>query len=105
MESRRVTSVEVDDHGHVKRLINDYGEWSPQTCSDVVADMENGVYSYFVSWAGDRLPVRTAHEGSHVRLVAHTSPAAVDLLLQLPRAERTPLDRPTTSQRYPHLGD
>ena len=61
MESRRVTSVEVDDHGHVKRLINDYGEWSPQTCSDVVADMENGVCSYFVSWAGDQLPDVVGH--------------------------------------------
>ena len=105
MESRRVTSVELDEHGRVKRLINDHGEWTPQLCSDVVADLENGICAYFVSWAGDQLPVQTVHDGSHVRLVARASSYGVDQLMQLPRAERTPLDRPQPPKRYGHLGD
>ncbi|RKR75757.1 hypothetical protein [Frondihabitans australicus] len=105
MESRRVTSVEVDEHGHVKRLLNDHGDWSPQTCADVVADMENGVCSYFVSWAGDDLPVQTAHEGSHVRLVARRSPGAIDQLLLLPRAESPVVEHGSPTHQYAHLGD
>ncbi|WP_157887451.1 hypothetical protein [Frondihabitans sp. PAMC 28766] len=106
MEARKVTSVELDHNGHVKRLVNDHGEWPPQACSDVIADLENGICSYFVAWAGDSLPVQTHHDSGHVRLVARVSPYGVDQLLQLPRAETTPpLDRPQTPRRYGHLGD
>lgn len=105
MESRRVTSVEVDHSGNVKRLVNDHGEWPPQSCSDVIADMENGLCAYFVSWAGDALPVKTAHDGTHVRLVARTSPFGVDQLQQLPRSEVVmPRDR-RQQPHYAHLGD
>lgn len=106
MESRRVTSVQVDHLGHVTRLINADDHWASQSCTDVVADLENGICSYYVLWAGEHLPVHVSSDGRHVRLVARTSPQAVDLLLQLPRIEHaSALDRPRPPHLYGHLGD
>lgn len=52
MADRRVTKTGKDSNNTIISLCNSNATWSPRSKNDAIADIDNGIHTYHVLWAG-----------------------------------------------------
>ncbi len=54
MSDRQVTRTRKDRDGDILALCDDSASWSPRGKSEAITDIETGMHTYYVTWAGSR---------------------------------------------------
>ena len=70
MADRVVTRTGKNQEGDITALCNPGANWSPRLKWDAIADIENGIHSYYVPWSdGRRTEIRvvTGPNGKYLR--------------------------------------
>lgn len=64
MIERKVTSTRKDEKGKIIELCNPAEWWSPRTALEVIDDIEEAFYTYYVVVSGQRVSIKVANGSS-----------------------------------------
>lgn len=62
MADRAVRKTRKGQDGDILALCDDGAVWSPRGKHEVIADIENGVHSYYVPWQSGRTEIRVIND-------------------------------------------
>lgn len=57
MADRAVRKTRKDSDGDITALCDDGAYWSPRKKADAIADIENGIHTYYVPWKSGRTEI------------------------------------------------
>ena len=84
MADRRVRQTGKDQDGDITALCDPGEFWSPRLKGDAIADIERGIYTYFVEQGGNRTDVQVMDGPNGKYLRTDADPISANNLGKLP---------------------
>ncbi len=81
---RRVTQTGKDKDGDIVKLCNPWESWSPRWVSDVISDIEQDDYEYYVKDGDEEALIRVIHGASKKYLQTEPDSSSKNNLDNLP---------------------
>jgi len=89
MIERKITNIRKDKYGNIIDLCNPVEWWSPKNAAEVINDIEESFYKYYVVVDGQKVTIKVIN-GSAVKYL-RTDPGKTtkNILVDLPELEST----------------
>ena len=87
MIERKVTNTRKDEKGRVIAICNPVEWWSPRSLAEVINDIEESFYRYYVVVGGQRVIIKVANGSAEKYLRTDTDKTAKNYLGDLPVLE------------------
>lgn len=84
MIERRVTKARKDETGQVITVGNPVEWWSPRTAEEVMNDIEESFYNYFIMLGGKKVLLKVVNGSGEKRLRTDPSETSKNKLSELP---------------------
>ena len=81
---RKVTNTRKDENGRIIALCNPVEWWSPRTLAEVIIDIEESFYTYYVIIGGQRVLIKVANGSAEKYLRTDPDKTAKNNLDDLP---------------------
>ncbi len=87
MIERKVTNTRKDEKGRVIAICNPVEWWSPRSLAEVINDIEESFYKYYVIVGGQRVIIKVANGSAEKYLRTDPDKTAKNYLGELPVLE------------------
>ena len=89
MIERKVTNTRKDEKGRVIAICNPIEWWSPRSLAEVINDIEESFYRYYVAVGGQRVIIKVANGSAEKYLRTDPDKTTKNYLDDLPVLEST----------------
>jgi len=87
MIERKITNTRKDEKGRVIAICNPVEWWSPRSLAEVINDIEESFYKYYVIVGGQRVIIKVANGSAEKYLRTDPDKTAKNYLGELPVLE------------------